>query len=554
VCSAIFLILAFVDVFLKRLNNKYKEFACLGAFIKADFSLWQVRLACLHTWEYLIQRLSHWLKSPSVFKLIAQPVYSLILGPNTSQNATGKNEERRPQALFNQVLQHFVRFLEAVPSGEKKTGSPVGKGSLERGLGRPADGSGAEEALEVLWDVKQVAALVEILGLVREQAFLDGSISALDVLRSAKGREGRLEVTGPPSPVSPLLPAAISGAAVDATGPKGLAGKRVGAPGPVKEQVEVSAGEALLAGWVALLKGVARAGRTQMRPSEEHVVSVHSLLTFVAETMTRANESVLATWQLVRVLVSELGAVFLASVSYSLPLPTALAGGASGEGQGKGLGVSTPRKGNAEATELFTPGAFLLAVWLSTVSPLFPPSSDTNPPRISQEVGEPGVKVTHERVKAGVNELVDLSCGRLDVLVGASRLVRVLEVLTGVTSSEPVTPSTPKGRQETTDALSGYFNISPGLLMYTWQEVMKQVTRLVIRSNDIPTKGAAGQAVCTVLLLPLKVLGGGGFSQGLEEGFEETLDATMREWALLWEAAYRVTQLKNVQVRIHTCP
>lgn len=478
-------------------------------------------------------------------------MYSLILGPNAPRNAAGKNEEKRAPVLFSQVVQHFVRFLDAVPSGEKKTGSPVGTGSLERGSRQPAEGSGAEEALEVLWDVKQVSALVEILGLVRDQAFLDGTISALDVSRSAKGREGRLEGTGPPSP---LLPAAISGAAVDATGPKGLAGKRVGAPGPVREQVEASAGEALLAGWVALLMGIARAGRTQMRPSEEHVAAVHSLLALVAETMTRANESVLATWQLVRVLVSELGAVVLASVSYSLPLPKALAGGASG----KGLGVSTPRKWDAEAAELFTPGAFLLAVWLSTVSPLFPLSSDTNPPRISQErgqdaagVGELGVKVTHQRVKAGVNELVDLSCGRLDVLVGASRLVRVLEVLTGVTSSEPVIPSSPKGRQETTDVFSGHFNMSPGLLMYTWQEVTKQVMRLVIRANDIPTKGA-GQAVCTVLLLPLRVLGAGGFSQGLEEGFEETLDAAMHEWALLWEAAYRVTQLKNVQVRVHT--
>jgi hypothetical protein len=515
--------------------------------IKSAFSLWQVRLACLHTWEYLIQRLSHWLKSSSVFKLIAQPVYSLILGPTAPQNAAGKNEDKRVPALFSQVLQHFVRFLEALPLEVKKTASPVGKGSLERGSAWPADGSGAEEALEVLWDVKQVAALVEILGLVRDQAFLDGSILALDVSRVAKGREGRLEGTGPPSP---LLPAAISGAAVDATGPKGLAGKRVGAPGPVKEQVEASAGEALLAGWIALVKGFARAGRTQMRPSEEHVAAVHSLLAFLAETMTRANQSVLATWQLVKVLVGELGAVVLASVSYSLPLPTDLAGGASGKG------LSTPGKSSAEATELFTPGAFLLAVWLSTISPLFP---DTNPPRSLQErgqdaagVGEPEVKVTRERVKAGVSELVELSCGRLDVLVGASRLVRVLEVLTGVTNSEPVTPSTLKGHQETTDASSGHFNISPVLLMYTWQEVTKQVTRLVIRSNDIPTKGATGQAVCTVLLLPLRVLGAGGFSQGLEAGFEETLDVEMHEWALLWEAAYRVTQLKNVQVRIHT--
>ncbi|GAQ91803.1 hypothetical protein KFL_008580020 [Klebsormidium nitens] len=501
----------------------------------------QVRLVCIRTWEYLLRRLAHWLKSSSVFQLIAQPVYSVIL----AQPGTPKAAQEKDPALYRNVLGQFLAFL-GVPHSETK---PLSTNSPGRAAEQTGDARGGEEALEVPWDLKQVGALLDILGLVREQAVLDGSITALEVPQAAKAQEGRLESSGVRSPASPLLPPAISGAAVDASGPKGLAGKRVGAPGPVTnkghvsatDEGHVSAGEALLSGWVALVKGVARAGRKQMRPSEEHVAAVRGLITFAAETMSRVGRAggqpVPATWQLVRVLMNELTSIVLASVSYGLPLPDGFVSGGGQKAQSPD--VSTPGASKVGAAELFTPAAFLLAVTLANGSP--PQEAIQEPVQPGHEELKPAyerVQTFVERVKGPVSELVELSCGRLDILGGALRLVRVLEILAGLPGSQSPASAPPP---RTADVM----------LMLTWQEVAKQVTRFVVRSNDVPIaqKGAAGQAVFGVLLLPLRVLGVGGLTRGLGGGFltTEGLDAALREWALLWEAAYRVTQLKNLQ-------
>ncbi|GBG70554.1 hypothetical protein CBR_g6680 [Chara braunii] len=301
-----------------------------------------VRLAALRNWIYLVECLGSWVRTPPVFAVVASPMYEMIFR---------KGAQRGDKVVFGKVLACFEDLIVgrnqwacstpplqplhepcASPTNRENRSaiglppaSPKLRAGEEAGLdvmGTPLSGKGGTEAgKSAMWDPAEISRILDLITVLMktEGDELEGADQAKDVV-------------------------------------------------PVWDSVRL---------FTLLLRRVEQEGKGSVRPTEEHVAAVKSVLHWTVSLVNGTHPSITLTWMIMEAMITELKSTVLASSFYRLPLTEgglglqkeADAGGGSG---GENVpSMPAPDGGSNKPCDLpmglgepVTPLVYLAAVWL----------------------------------------------------------------------------------------------------------------------------------------------------------------------------------------------
>ncbi|KAJ7526714.1 hypothetical protein O6H91_16G019400 [Diphasiastrum complanatum] len=296
--------------------------------------------ATWQTWLHMLNKLGLWVNDPSVFKIVAAPMFELVfkIGPKEGD-----------LCFWDNCAKVFLDYLKCKLLNSS-TGSRMFDSELfpDRNLSENISVENAQNATKNSAEISEAVSISPIRWAAWGSIHLEALLQIVAVLWASGLKD--LECSK---------------------------GRTIN---------QSSSMNAALEAWRMVIRGVENDQRDKVRPSDEDVLAVHSLLKVVAQFCSENTQNSSSkkksqlTWMMIEILLSELRPIILASSFYKLACPLNADEKSFWKDQSKVSLSKGTRKGETQVkcdvqanlglikgAESVTPITYLLAIWLEFV-------------------------------------------------------------------------------------------------------------------------------------------------------------------------------------------